>query len=282
MLYYLKGQYIDQDDAMLHVSERAVRFGDGVFETIRVAESTPLFIEMHLERLQSGLNALRIPSPKVDIQQICDELIARNQLTDGTLRLSVSRGIGSKGYLPTGNATPTVIIETLLPTERSSHPLTAWVSMLTKPSPSALPVQAKLSQGVNSTLARMEAVDNGCDEALMLNIHDIVCEFSSANIFWLKNDTLYTPSLNCGVLAGITRERLLSLWGTPVIEAQAELPDLLSADAIIATNATNGAQAVKHLLPHDKSFESTELSLKVNSLFNEQQAEYIAAYHASR
>jgi len=283
---YVKGRYLPLAEASLSIEERGFRFGDGVFETLRVAHGIPLFLEEHLARLHDGLATLRIPPPAEPetLEHICHRLIQQNAMAEGVLRLSVSRGIGSRGYLPSllpATSPPTVVAEVSALPPTLTAPLRIIVSNWRKPSPHALPVQHKLMQGLNSTLARMEAADAGADEALLLNDAGECCEFSSSNLFWLRGSTLYTPAPECGLLMGITRQRLMVQWPSPVIETRIKPDDLCHADAVIATNSISGAQAVTHLLPcplHPQPHEwpgSTALAVEANRLLEADEAEYV-------
>ena len=262
---------------MLHVSERATRFGDGLFETIRVESATPLHLSLHLKRLSDGLNALRIPTPAEDIASLCQQLITRNQLQQGMLRLSVSRGIGSVGYLPTGDHPPTVVIEVMARAETPSPaaPITLWLSSTRRLSLASLPTQYKLAQGLNATLARIEAAEHGADEALLLSEAGMVSECSSANIFWLSNGVLHTPALTTGALAGITRARLIAGWDGQLRQGEFPLSSLMQAQAIIITNSLTGARAVARILPENTLFNSGQLAERANKILHEQDKDAI-------
>src|SRR5690606_6683241 len=110
-------------------------------------------------------------------------------------------------------------------------PATLWLSGIEKPSPKALPVQHKLAQGVNSTLARIEAARHGCLDGLLLNAHGDICEAGSANLFWRIGTTLHTPALECGVLAGTTRDALLRISPYKIEQGAYPLDMLQKADA---------------------------------------------------
>lgn len=252
---YLNGKTIDTAKAHLHVQDRGFRFGDGVFETIAVYHGIPYQWENHMQRLKNGLHALDIP---FDISALRDpslRLISKNQLSNATLRISISRGVGSQGYLPTGPAMSTVLIEAQ---ERHLPPIdeaSLWLSEWEKPSPKALPVQFKLAQGINSTLARMEAAKHGCQDSLLCNAHGEVCEASSANIFWRKDNTLYTPALECGVLDGTTRHAIMRISPYPVQEGRFLLEDMQQADAVVLTNANWQAMPITAIKPNGWQWE---------------------------
>lgn len=229
---------VARDRALVSIDERGFRFGDGVFETIRIHDSIPFQWELHRRRMDGGLRRLRINPPREDLYDLSLALIHKNKVSSGILRISVSRGIGSRGYLPTmsSDSPPTVVIETMPAPKPVDQPVKLYVSDSIRPDPRMMPIQAKLMQGVNSTLARMEANDHDCDDAILLNLSGYVCETSSANIFWIKEDTLYTPGMDSGILPGTVRDAVIRLSPYTVREGNFTLHDLYDATEVFITN----------------------------------------------
>jgi branched-chain amino acid aminotransferase len=253
---YLNGSWLEAAGAAISVQDRGFRFGDGVFETIAVYGGVPYQFALHMQRLAGGLADIRIRFPTESLAALCREALLRNSLREGTLRIQITRGSGSRGYLPAGNAAPSVLIEAHpFPAAQGSDNAILWISERTRISPRALPVHAKLCQGLNSTLARMEAVENGCFDSLLLNEAGEVCETSSGNIFWKSGGRIFTPALSCGVLAGTTRAAFLRL--VPGIhEVPAPLSALLEADAVCAANILWQATPVSGCKPHGNNWNS--------------------------
>lgn len=241
---YLNGKQVPAGEALLPVADRGFRFGDGVFETIAVHNGTPYQLELHLARLKSGLAAIRIETDD-SLEKPIRDLIAKNKVVDGFVRVAISRGSGSKGYLPIGNE-PTIVIETM-PRTPGPESATLHLSAVRKIPLACLPVYHKLAQGLNSTLARMEAEEHGCFEALMLTTEGYVAEASSANIFWVKDGVLYTPHLSTGALAGTTRAAILRLMNFKVEEVSQKLDALEKADELFLTNVNWGVLPVTAL-----------------------------------
>ena len=244
----LNGTYVPSDQALIHVSDRGFRFGDGVFETIRLVNGTPYQWPLHLERLAQGLTALRIAMPTVDWKSASQELIQRNRATNGFLRIAISRGMGSRGYLPDAS-TPTWVMEYLPPTPMPEKPFRLCLSQWRRAPLHVLPANAKLEQGANSTLALLEAHENNCDEALQLTTDAHLCETASANLFWIKGNTLYTPALTTGCVAGTTRNAVMRLSPLPWNEVHASINALQEADAIFITNARLGVWPIAEIQP---------------------------------
>jgi branched-chain amino acid aminotransferase len=278
---YLNGHFTPLDKARVSVLDRGFRFGDGVFETIAVYQGLPYQWALHMQRLKDGLQALNIPFDTDSLRAPSLSLISKNGLVDATLRIAVSRGVGSIGYLPTGAADSTVVIEA---NPRHSPPLDAaclWLSQWQKPSPQSLPVQFKLAQGVNSTLARMEAAQHGCLDGLLLNAHDHICEAGSANLFWRIGRTLHTPALACGVLAGTTRAALLRTSPYPVEEGRFTLESLQQADALVATNTAWQVKPISELRPAGWIFaQSMQLAAELRSVLHKDIAAYATTHRA--
>ncbi len=159
-----------------------------------------------------------------------------------------SRGNGGRGYLPSADATPTCIVETLPPADIPSEPVSLLASTYAKIPASAIPVY-KHCNGLNHTLARMEAAKYECFDALMLGETGYVCETTSANIFWVKNKTLFTPGLECGPMSGSIRAALLEISPYPVKEVRASVATLADADAVFLTNVAWKVLPVAELKP---------------------------------
>lgn len=250
----INGRLTPATEAAISIQDRGFKYGDGVFETIAIHAGVPYQYDWHMQRLARGLAAIRIPFAVETLREQCRQLLAHNHATQAILRIQITRGNGGRGYLPDANTTPNVVITTIPAPILLCKPVTLWQSHYAKVSPAALPVQYKLCQGLNSTLARLEAEENQCTDALMLNDKRQLCETSSANIFWIKGGHLYTPELSCGALEGSTRAALLRL--APVRETIADLDTLLEADAVFVTNSVWKTLAVNQLLPVNARWDS--------------------------
>ncbi|MES2984783.1 MAG: aminotransferase class IV [Pseudomonadota bacterium] len=254
----LNGAFLPTREGVVPVADRGFRFGDGLFETIFLQAGTPYQWAFHLARLAQGLSALRITPPVVDWAAIARELIAKNAISDGFLRIAISRGSGSKGYLPTGDS-PTWVMEILDLADLPAAPARLWLSSLPRIPPACLPVNQKLAHGINSTLAVLEARDQGCDEALQLTLSGALCEAASANLFWVSNGALHTPALATGCLNGSTRAAILRL--APVREVIADITALKTAEAVFITNCRLGIWPVAHIQPLGLNFNASHQAI---------------------
>jgi branched-subunit amino acid aminotransferase/4-amino-4-deoxychorismate lyase len=266
MKTYVNGQWYAEAEASISVQDRGFRFGDGVFESILIHHGRLCWLSRHLQRLSEGLNALKIATPQENLAALAAEALRRNPLQEGVLRIAVSRGIGSRGYLPMNLSSPSVVIETLWMPPLVNRSIRLWLSSYRRISPSQLPTAHKIAQGVNSTLARLEAAENSCDEALMLSAEGSLSEAASACLFWSDNaGNIYTPSLPCGALAGIGRALLLE--NLPVTEGEYPLEALREASGVILVSAVTGIRNVVKLQPQGWEWQDTTLQQRAEEAY---------------
>jgi aminodeoxychorismate lyase len=210
VIAFLNGQFVPQEKAVVSVLDRGFLYGDGLFETMRVCGGKPFRWQQHIDRLQRGAEflKLRLPFPAEALRRFATELVTQNHLPDAVLRLTLSRGVGVRGYSPRGANQPSLVM-TLhpIPVVDAKNP-PSW-KLIT--SSFRVPANEKLStfktcNKLPQILARAEAESRGADEALLLNTDDEVAEAASSNLFWIANDTVCTTPLASGILAGVTRE----------------------------------------------------------------------------
>ena len=276
----LNGAMVLAERAAIPVADRGWRFGDGVFETIRLEHGVPYQWDLHMARLAAGLTALRIAPPVDDWAPFVKALLRRNAATHGYLRLSVSRGVGSRGYAPFPPGMPASwVIELLDPLDVPEKPCRLWLSATARIPIQCLPVQHKLAHGIGSTLALLEAQDHGCGEALQLTTEGFLCEAASANIFWIRGGTLFTPALDTGCLSGTTREALLRLSPVPTRAVKMGLGALDKAEAVFLSNCRLGIWPVAELQPSARKFTTHHPLLRqLSNLLKADRARYVAAH----
>ncbi len=247
MIVFLNGRFVPQKQALVSAFDRSFLFGDGLFETLLVRNARPFLLRQHLERLQQGARFLRIPLPfsLAALREYALELLARNKLREGSLRLTLSRGVGRRGYSPAGAGESTVVMTThsAEPYDPANPPRWRLVS-----ASSRLPVgdpltRFKTCNKLPQILARAEAEDQGADEALLLNTDGRVVEGSRSNLFWVSGRSVGTPPLESGVLAGVTRAVVMELCeslGLSVREAALPPEILRRQDGVFLTLSTDG------------------------------------------
>ncbi len=257
---------IKTEEIYISPQDRGFRYGDGVFDTLLVRNGKIYQLAWHLRRLEDGLKAIKINFMIYELESLCQQLLDANKVTDGLLRIQITRGVGGRGYLPEEGRNVTLLIEAIDKPKSPSTPATLWQSSYQKISRQALPVQFKLCQGLNSTLARMEATEYKCFDSLLLNEKNEICETSSANIFWFKNGELYTPALDCGVLEGSIRTAVIRLSPFKVHKVAANIDELKKAESVFITNVAWKILAVSELKPIDIKWQSEDLSSQILAL----------------
>jgi len=261
-IIYLNGRLIPRSQATLSPFDHGFLYGYGLFETMRSYEGHIFRLDRHLDRLQRSLQSLGLPgdigapaaaSGGHSLETACIRTLEANGLKDARLRLTVTAGEGDMTPDPATCREPTVLVtaRNLVPlsTERYAEGYSATLSSIRRNSLSPLS-RLKSTCYVESILARMDAEDATCDEAIMLNEGGCVAEGSTTNIFLVKESlslegsgrvrVLITPSVQSGVLPGITRESVLEIARTMNIntaERQVELQELVEADEAFLTNS---------------------------------------------
>jgi aminodeoxychorismate lyase len=247
MVVFLNGNFLSEADAVVPLNDRGFLLGDGLFETLRVAHGRPFRFGQHLERLSRGADFLHIKLPYAvrDIQKFAAELIAKNEMPECVLRITLTRGPGSRGYSPNGAAQPTLAL-TLhpLPPDAGDEPV-QW-SLVTSsfriPASDTLAAFKSTSKILN-ILARAEAEAKGADEALLLNTNGEVAETAAGNLFWVYHDKICTVPSGRGVLPGITRAVVLEICQALGLETNKRVvkPEMLrNAEGIFVTQSALG------------------------------------------
>jgi aminodeoxychorismate lyase len=215
MTVFLNGRFVPEAQAVVSVFDRSFLYGDGLFETIFVCHGKPFRWLQHLERLQHGAEFLKLRLP-FSPGTYCDfaaQLIDRNQMPEALLRITLSRGVGPRGYSPKGADHPSTVMS-LHPAPNADpknppqwHLITSSVRL-----PANEPLaQFKTCNKLPQILARAEADAADADEALLLNTNGEVVEAASGNLFWIESETVCTPPLASGILPGVTRAVVLEI-----------------------------------------------------------------------
>ncbi len=271
---FINNKLLDSEKATISFEDRGFRFGDGVFETIAVTSGVPYQFDWHMERLRKGLHAIRISANLHQLHEQSRRLLKENQLKEGMLRIQVTRGIGSRGYLPDAKhpkAGATIVVETMPPPPPAPETASLIISAYEKITAESMPVQYKLCQGLNATLARIEATEKGAFDALLLNRDGVLCETSSGNLFWLKDGELHTPALACGVLEGSMRAAVMRLSPYPVKEVRAVLAELESAQSVFITNALWPLVAINRIEGVAASWQAADTIALKERIIKDQQ-----------
>jgi branched-chain amino acid aminotransferase len=243
---WIDGKLCDKDDAKVSVYDHGLLYGDGVFEGIRVYGGRIFQCEAHIDRLFASAKAIRLTIP-LSREQICSamqETIKANDFRDCYIRLVVTRGVGYLGLNPNKCATPTVFVIAdtinMYPKEMYEKGMGVITASVIRNHPNALSPRIKSLNYLNNILAKIEAVDAGVSEAIMLNHEGNVAECTGDNIFIVRGGVVLTPGTADGILEGITRKVIIELCrrlGVPCFEKTLQRHDLYIADECFLTGS---------------------------------------------
>ena len=251
MVVFLNGQFVPEQEAMVPVADRGFLYGDGLFETLRVFRGRPFRMAQHLERMSRGAEYLgiKLPHPPKQLQRFAEELIAKNDLPDAVLRVTLTRGPGERGYTPRDDQTPTLLM-TLHPAPPvdPQQPVQCSLATSTHRVPATDPLSSfKTGNKLLQVMARVEAKAKGADEALLLNSNNEVAEAAGANLFWVYREKICTVPTGRGVLPGITRAVVLEICqnlNLPTNKRVIKRGALHECDALFLTQSVLGIVVV--------------------------------------
>jgi branched-chain amino acid aminotransferase len=218
MKVYVNGKLYEKDQARISVFDHGLLYGDGVFEGIRSYSRLVFKLKEHIDRLYESAHTLmlKIHLTKQEMMDAVIRTLKANGLDDAYIRLVVTRGEGDLGLDPrkcTGHPTVIIITDkiTLYPEKFYKEGLEIITVPTVRNLPEALNPQIKSLNYLNNILAKIEAVNSGCAEAIMLDSLGYVAECTGDNIFVVKHGELFTPPQCMGTLRGITRDAVLEI-----------------------------------------------------------------------
>jgi branched-chain amino acid aminotransferase len=241
---WLNDKLVDEAEAKVSVFDHGLLYGDGVFEGIRVYGGKVFELEAHIKRLYASANAIRlvIPQEPATLTENVRKTVAANEISDGYVRLVVTRGVGTLGLNPLVCREGQVIIIAatiqLYPSELYESGLKVISANTVRNHPLSLSPQIKSLNYLNNILAKLEALDRDMLEAIMYNHQGYVAEATGDNVFIVRDGRIYTPPISAGSLDGITRGVVIKLAresGYEVTEQNLTRHDLYTADEIFLT-----------------------------------------------
>jgi len=266
------GRFFADDETVLSKDDRSYRYGDGLFETMKLINGNILLEDYHFERLFLGLDVLKFNIPvlftKRQIEKEIKELSKKNECENSArIRLSVSRGNG--GLYDCDNKF-SYLIE-CWPLEQNGFIENGLNIDIFPDARKSIDVFSNLKSAnyLPYVIAAIWAKENKLNDALILNQHERICDSTIANVFWVKDNKIFTPPLNEGCVAGIMRKKILELVARNsdhgMQEAVLTQDILLQADEVFLTNATTGIRWVKEC--RGKVYKST-ISRKIFALLH--------------
>jgi branched-chain amino acid aminotransferase len=244
LLIWLDGKLVPESEAKISVFDHGLLYGDGVFEGIRIYNGRVFRLTEHLHRLYDCAKAicLTIPLSFEEMERATVETVAANKLRDGYIRLVVTRGVGSLGLNPYQCPKASVFVIastiTLYPQERYENGLHLITCGTRRPNSAALSPQVKSLNYLSNIMAKIECIQAGCEEGIMLNDQGYVAECTGDNVFIVKNGRVITPPISAGALDGITRRAVIELLGemsVPCAEQNMTRFDIYTADECFLT-----------------------------------------------
>ncbi len=256
-LIWVNGRLVPKSQATVSVYDHGLLYGDGVFEGIRIYNGKIFKCAQHMERLYASAEAIKLniqisKEEMIEIQRRCAEA---NGLVDGYIRLIVTRGVGTLGLNPYACPEPGIICIAdsirLYPEELYQKGMKVVVADRPRIPIECLDPRVKSLNYLNNILAKMEALDQGLFEVIMLNTEGKVSEGSGDNIFMVKDGVVHTPPSTAGILEGITRRfvmrDLCPQLGIDINERDLTMDELYGADEVFLTGSAAEIIAVTEI-----------------------------------
>jgi len=267
-------QFVPDHQAILTAKNRAFRYGDGLFESMRMSGGKLKFPELHADRLQAGMNALKMDGgilyDAYFLKQKTAELYKKNKLKENArFRLSVYRD-GEGLYTPEGNKSGYMLEATAM--AEGNYELNKKGLIIDVYDEIVKPVNKlsnyKTSNSLLYVMAGLYKKQNRLDEAFILNQHGFLCESISANVFVVYDKQIYTPALSEGCIAGVMRNVVMQMARSndiSIIEAQINPEVLKEAEEVFVTNATSG---IRWVMGYGKKRYFNETTKLLGTLLN--------------
>lgn len=277
MIVFLNGEFVPEERAVVSVFDRSFRYGDGLFETMLAVNGNLFRWPQHWARLMNSARAFGFPIPwsPEELQKAARELLGQNSLRNALLRLQISRGSGPRGYAPTGNETPVVVMTAHAAPPRPAPPWKLATVPFRITADSTL--GHKTASRMLHVVAAAHAAAYGAEEALLVSTDGHVCEGASSNVFWIRDGVLGTPPLLPSVLPGVTRAAVLGRareLGVCCEEKLLPVEELNSCEGVFLTLTSRGVVEAESLndKPLPRSPVTTRLQNELEQLMTRECA----------
>ena len=233
-MYILNSIVYENDEKTISPLSQAMMFGYGLFETLKVSNGKILFFDEHFDRFQSGCKILKLNfhKNKSEVKDDCYRLLKLNSIQNGVLKVLYAKN-DDEDYL---------LLTTRINSYKEEDYLRGFKIMISEVKRNQYSVLTfiKSNNYMENILSKQEASESGFDEVIFLNLDDYLAEGSVSNIFWIKGDIVYTPSIECGLLPGIVREKVirsLDKLDLTVKFGMFTIDDITNADEVFVTNS---------------------------------------------
>jgi branched-chain amino acid aminotransferase len=258
---WMDGKHVDWDDAKIHVLTHGLHYGYAIFEGIRcfkTAKGPAIFrLPEHMERFMNSAKIYRmnLGFSKEELEDVCVELVAENEIGECYIRPVAFSAYGEMGLNPLRSKISVAIAcwdwGPYLGKEAADKGVRAMISSWARIDSRSLPIQAKCAANyANSGLAKMEAIDAGYEEAILLNSNGMVAEGPGENIFRVKDDVLSTPPASSGILRGITRDTIIRFagdLGLKFYRNDSTREELYTSDELFFTGTAAGIARIREV-----------------------------------
>lgn len=245
---YLNGEFVDSEQARISVFDQGFLYGDGIFESFRSCGDRLYQFTQHYQRLLQSAAALNYPilHSQSELENILLELRRRNGLNNAYYRITITRGRGDIGFQRemTNDLTCLIIGREFSGFDDRYYQqgIGLRVAQIRRNAPEAINPKIKSISNLNSLLGKLEAKSAGAFEVIMLNNKDHICEGASSNIFWTRDQWVFTPDASTGLLEGVTRATIIRLCeeklNLRVVSGEFKLQDLKFSDEVFITSTS--------------------------------------------
>jgi D-alanine transaminase len=245
---YFNGRFTTTDERVLGVEDRGFLFGDAIYEVFKFWDKKPVFFREHWQRLVNGLAAIDIPNPWTEetFTAAMRELIDRTEFADGIVYIEISRGDTERSHVWADDLRPTVVAFS----RRHKFPDAAQkergIRLISRPDRRWLHCDVKSVNLLANVIAKKEAQRAGGDEALLVD-EGLVRECSHSTFFMVKGGRVVTHPLDCHILPGVTRDRLIALAGGRIEERIIRAEELADADEAFITSTSASVMPVRQI-----------------------------------
>ncbi len=260
------GLLMEREKASVTAVSEGYNFGYGVFETIKISERKMLFFEEHLQRLRHGCEKLGLHNSfsESELEGYCTDLIKANEIQSGVIKILCGKDKSNT--------------DIIISTRQNSYRKENYDQGLrlcfaeTQRNPHAALTYIKSTNYLENLLEKQKAAKVGFDEAVFLNIYGKVSEGSLSNIFFVKNSVLYTPSISCGLLPGILREKVLALresLGLRLSLGAFSKEELMDADEVFITNSILEIMPISQIENQKLDMGKNKITRKISKAYFE-------------
>jgi branched-chain amino acid aminotransferase group I len=272
---YLNGKFVNHEKATVSAADRGLLYGDGVFDTLRAYKGKVFKFREHLDRLTLGAHIVQIKlPPEKPLEKAVYDLLKKNKLKEAYIRITLTRGTGGKGLVPDPKGKPTVMIvaKKIIPYPPKAYKQGFKTATLKTRRNSTSPAAGiKSLNYLDNILGRLETEKTGYDEGIFINDKGFIACGTVSNIFYVRNDVVYTPPLSTGILPGITRRTVLTQLagrvGVEVKEKSIRELDLPDYSEVFLTNTLMEIMPVRCIDSH--FFKPGDITKRLQAGFKE-------------